>query len=72
MTKLNKKTINTFSNVEVMAHFERVTIKLTKEANRVKGETKQTLKEYEILKEELLNRLSSTKTYDSNFQIMDR
>ena len=72
MTKLNKKTINNFSNVEVMAHFERVTIKLTKEANRVKGETKQTLKEYEILKEELLNRLSSTKTYDSNFQIMDR
>ena len=51
MTKLNKKTINTFSNVEVMAHFERVTIKLTKEANRMRGETKQTLKEYEILKE---------------------
>ena len=38
----------------------------------MRGETKQTLKEYEMLKEELLNRLSSTKTYDSNFQIMDR
>ena len=72
MTKLNKKTINTFSNVEVMAHFERVTIKLTKEANRVRGETKQTLKEYEILKEALLDRLSSTKTYDDNFRIIER
>ena len=72
MIKLNKKIINTFSNVEVMAHFERVTIKLTKEANRVKGETKQTLKEYEMLKEALLDRLFSAKTYDDNFQIIDR
>ena len=72
MTKLNKKIVNTFNNVEVMAHFEKVVIKLTKEANRMRGETKQTLKEYEMLKEALLDRLSSTKTYDDNFQIIDR
>ena len=72
MTKLNKKIVNTFRNVEVMAHFEKVVIKLTKEANRMRGETKQTLKEYEILKEALLDRLSSKKTYDDNFQIIER
>ena len=72
MIKLNKKMINTFSNVEVMAHFERVTIELTKEANRMRGVTKQTLKNYELLKEALLDRLSSTKTYDDNFQVIDR
>ena len=72
MTKLNKKIVNTFRNVEVMAHFEKVVIKLTKEANRMRGETKQTLKEYEILKEALLDRLSSKKTYDDDFQIIDR
>ena len=72
MAKLNKKIVNTFTNVEVMAHFERVIIELTKEANSKRGKTKQTLKEYEILKEALLDRLSSKKTYDDNFQIIKR
>ena len=72
MAKLNKKIVNTFNNVEVMAHFERVIIELTKEANSKRGKTKQTLKEYEILKEALLDRLSSKKTYDDNFQIIKR
>ena len=72
MAKLNKKIVNTFNNVEVMAHFERVIIELTKEANSKRGKTKQTLKEYEILKEALLDRLFSKKTYDDNFQIIKR
>ena len=72
MTKLNKKMVNTFRNVEVMAHFERVVIELTKEANSMRGVKKQTLKNYELLKEALLDRLSSKKTYDDDFQIIDR
>lgn len=72
MIKLNKKTISTLGDVEVMAYFERITIKLTKEANSIRGVTKKTLKEYELLKEALLDRLSSTQTYDDNFKIINR
>ena len=70
--KISKKDVENMETVEVIKNFELCCTALTHECNSLRGQNKQTLKSRDILLNELLDRVGSTKTYDSDYKIVDR
>ena len=59
MTKLQKK-ITELSNEDLVDRFDHVCVTMTKEINSVRGQTKKTANEWQLVRGELLRRLQTT------------
>lgn len=59
MTKLQKE-ITELSNEDLVDRFDYVCATMTKEINSVRGQTKKTANEWQLVRDELLRRLQTT------------